>query len=89
MELQKQNQLIEDVSYLRGRLDTIIPVLMKQNDDTNKLLMAHTKDIEENKNETLAIKVKVGIYAGIAGFAGGGIVTLALGIFQHFLTARI
>lgn len=66
-------QLSNDVSYLRGRFDTIIPQLQKSNDSLDLMLTVHTKQINELEAEQNIMKGKVIVVGSIAGTLLGSV----------------
>lgn len=85
MDIETQRKLLEDISYLRGRFDTAIPAMQKTSENINSILIMHKEKIDNLSEEQTAIKTKVGIFGGMAGLAGGGVVTIIVALIQHFL----
>lgn len=88
MSPELQRQLIEDVSYLRGRFDSIIPEIQRANSSVNQILILHQEKIDRVEKEQLSFKTKVGVYGSLAGIAGSGIMALIIGVVQHYLFTK-
>lgn len=69
--MDNQSSTIEkissDLSYLRGRFDTIIPELQRSNQGLNTMLDVHSKQISELESDQNFIKGKVVVAGGLAG----------------------
>ena len=85
MEDQKINRLLEDISYLRGRFDTIVPEIQKNSENTNTLLQLHNERLTAVEKEQVFIKTKVGIFGSMAGVIGGIIVSIIINVINKIL----
>lgn len=85
MDLERQNKLLEDVSYLRGRVDTWFPQMEKSAENINQILLLHKESIDQHSRELSAIKAKVGMFGALSGAASSFVLTIILSIINHFL----
>lgn len=85
MDDQKINRLLEDMAYLRGRFDTIVPEIQKNSENTNTLLQLHNERITSIEKDQVFIKTKVGIFGSMAGVIGGIIVSIIINVINKKL----
>lgn len=85
MEDQKMNKLLEDISYLRGRFDTIVPEIQKNSENTNTLLQLHNERLTVVEKEQVYVKTKVGFFGSMAGIVGGIIVSIIINVINKKL----
>lgn len=83
METQTRmiEKLVEDVSYLRGKIDATFPQMEKTSADIKNIIDQHQQRIDKLNNFEIQMKTKVTIYGGIAGFVLGVIGTW---VSKHF-----
>ncbi len=89
MDAQTQQKLVEDVSYLRGRFDTIIPEMQKSSSNINTILQLHKEEIDKLKDQNLVFKTKVAIFGSIAGFVGGTLISILVAVANKFIGKNI
>ncbi len=85
MDDQKMNRMLEDIAYLRGRFDTIVPEIQKNSENTNLLLQMHNERLSSLEKEQVFIKTKVGFFGSVAGVVGGIIVSLIINLLNKQL----
>jgi len=85
MDEHKFNKLLEDISYLRGRFDTVVPEIQKNSENTNTLLQLHNERITNVEKEQLAFKAKVGVFGAMAGVFGGIIINVVVNLINKRL----
>lgn len=88
MDIELQKKLLEDVSYLRGRFDTIIPQMEKSAETINQILLLHKEIIDGHSTSIAAIKTKVAIFGGLAGAVSSFVLTIILTIINHFMFSK-
>jgi len=85
MDEHKFNKLLEDISYMRGRFDTIVPEIQKNAENTNTLLQLHNERITSVEKEQLAFKTKVGVFGAMAGVFGGIVINIVVSLINKKL----
>lgn len=85
MDKGKIDKLLEDISYLRGRFDTIIPEMQKSSSNINTILQLHKEEIDKIKDQQLVFKTKVGVYGALAGIVGGAVVTIIVTLITTYI----
>ena len=85
MDEDKFNKLLEDISYMRGRFDTIVPEIQKNAENTNTLLQLHNERIASVEKEQLALKAKVGVFGAMAGVFGGIVINIVVSLINKKL----
>jgi hypothetical protein len=81
MTRDDQNSIAEDIAYLRGRFDTVIPELQETNRKITAMMGTHETRIRDTEIKQESMKATVVTIASVAGFA----VTL----FVNFLIRKI
>jgi hypothetical protein len=88
MDVELQKKLLEDVSYLRGRFDTIIPQMEKSAENINQILLLHKEILDGHSTSIATIKTKVALFGALAGALSSFVLTIILGVINHFLFSK-
>jgi hypothetical protein len=86
MNEQNQRKLSDDVSYLRGRFDAMMPMMQSATEKINIILEKQEDRIRIVEESQTGVKTKVGIFGSLAGLGGGALVGILVEVARHYLT---